>query len=314
LPFSIGTLSSSILDKLSVRSNIGYANVQGLTKDIGLTGIQFNVATSIFYVSYVLIETPAAIVVKKVKFSRMIPAIAMGWGIVCLCTGFVQNYGGLIATRLLLGAMEGGLFPSLTLYLMSWYKREELARRMCFLFGRSLGFPQMLILGAAALAGAFGGLIAYGILHMDGVGGYAGWRWYNKIIVLMLIRRLYIIEGLITIVFGFAVFWLLPDKPEHAYFLNVQDKENMAVRGEQMRHYQGADVFEWRQTRLAFKDFKLYLRLSSLEGELMNSALCQFGADVCLYGFSTFLPIIIEAMGYSAVRAQYLTIPGSHHI
>ena len=41
------------------------------------------------------------------------------------------------------------------------------------------------------------------------------------------------------------------------------------------------------------------------------SALCQFGADICLYGFSTFLPIIIEAMGYSAVEAQYLTIPGN---
>jgi hypothetical protein len=45
-----------------------------------------------------------------------------------------------------------------------------------------------------------------------------------------------------------------------------------------------------------------------------ESALCQFGADVCLYGFSTFLPIIIEAMGYTAVKAQYLTIPGSSSI
>lgn len=35
----------------------------------------------------------------------------------------------------------------------------------------------MLMIGAAALAGAFGGLIAFGILHMDGVAGYAGWRW-----------------------------------------------------------------------------------------------------------------------------------------
>jgi MFS family permease len=106
-----------------------------MTTDIHLTGIEFNVATSIFYVSYVLIETPAAIFVKKAKFSRMIPAIAMAWGIVCLSTGFIENYAGLIITRLLLGACEGGLFPSLTLYLMSWYKREELAKRMCFLFG-----------------------------------------------------------------------------------------------------------------------------------------------------------------------------------
>jgi len=256
------------------RSNIGYANVQGMSTDINLTGNQFNVATSIFYVTYVLIETPAAVVVKSAKFSRMIPAVALGWGLVCLCTGFIQNYPGLLVTRLLLGAAEGGLFPSLTLYLMSWYKRDELAKRMCFLFG------------AAAIAGAFGGLIAFGILHMDGAAGYAGWRW------------LYIIEGAITIVFAFSTFWLLPDKPEHAYFLNARDKEIMATRLEQERIYAGNDQFAWREVKLAFKDLKLYI-----------SAICQFGADVCLYGFSTFLPIIIQAMGYDSVSAQYLTIP-----
>lgn len=29
----------------------------------------------------------------------------------------------------------------------------------------------------AALSGAFSGLLAAGITQMDGVGGYAGWRW-----------------------------------------------------------------------------------------------------------------------------------------
>lgn len=31
---------------------------------------------------------------------------------------------------------------------------------------------------ASALSGAFGGLLAYGILYMDGVAGLRGWRWY----------------------------------------------------------------------------------------------------------------------------------------
>jgi MFS family permease len=106
--------------------------------------------------------------------------------------------------------------------------------------------------GAAALAGAFGGLIAYGILHMDGAAGYAGWRW------------LYIIEGAFTILFGFACFWLLPNKPEDAYFLNGKDKENMMIRAEQCRVYQGKEEIEWRQVRSAFKEFKLYVRYSNL--------------------------------------------------
>jgi len=44
--------------------------------------------------------------------------------------------------------------------------REELGVRIAFLFI------------ASALSGAFGGLIALGVLYMDGVNGWSGWRWY----------------------------------------------------------------------------------------------------------------------------------------
>ena len=33
------------------------------------------------------------------------------WGVVATLTGVVQSYGGLIATRLIMGALEAGLFP-----------------------------------------------------------------------------------------------------------------------------------------------------------------------------------------------------------
>jgi hypothetical protein len=44
------------------------------------------------------------------------------------------------------------------------YRREEQAKRVAYLFSCS------------ALSGAFGGLLAYGLLQMDGVSGVAGWR------------------------------------------------------------------------------------------------------------------------------------------
>jgi uncharacterized membrane protein len=43
---------------------------------------------------------------------------------------------------------------------------------------------------AATAAGAFGGLLARGIVEMDGLGGRAGWAW------------IFIIEGLLTFVVG----------------------------------------------------------------------------------------------------------------
>ena len=110
-------------------------------------------------------QFPTSILVKRLQFNRVIPTITFCWGVVCLCTGFVQNFGGLVTTRIFLGFFEGCLFPSMTLFLCNWYTREELGIRIAYLFI------------ASALSGAFGGLIAFGILYMNGVAGWSGWRW-----------------------------------------------------------------------------------------------------------------------------------------
>jgi MFS family permease len=57
---------------------------------------------------------------------------------VCLCTGFVQNFAGLVTTRIFLGFFEGCLFPSMTLFMCNWYTREELGIRVAYLFSKQL--------------------------------------------------------------------------------------------------------------------------------------------------------------------------------
>ncbi|OAA65408.1 high-affinity nicotinic acid transporter [Niveomyces insectorum RCEF 264] len=258
------------------RGNIGYAASQGMIKDLHLVGSQFNIAVSILFVTYITSEFPSALFVKWIGFHRMIPVCAIIWGTVCLCTGFCQSFGSLVAVRLLLGASEGCIFPSLSLLLLNWYKREELAVRITYVWG------------GAALSAAFGGLIAYGVLNMDGVAGYAGWRW------------LYIIEGLITVVFAFACFYLIPKNYETAYFLNEDDKKVMRIRAEQSEAYSGGDGhFKWVDLKLALTDAKVWV-----------NALCQMSCTTITYGFGTFLPLIIEeSFHYSVAEAQYLTIP-----
>lgn len=52
------------------------------------------------------------------------------------------------------------------------------------------------------LASAFSGIIAYGLIHLNGRGGLAGWRW------------IFVVEGLLTVVIGFGGYWLLVDFPD----------------------------------------------------------------------------------------------------
>ncbi|KIV87121.1 hypothetical protein PV11_02689 [Exophiala sideris] len=258
------------------RGNIGFAATQGMAADIGLKGNQLNAAVSIFYATYVLAELPTSLYVKRLQFHRVIPAITFCWGLVCMSAGFVQNFPGLVVTRLLLGWFEGCLFPSMTLLLANWYRREELAQRVSYLFI------------ASALSGAFGGLIAFGILYMDGVAGYPGWRW------------LYILEGLITLVWAVACIFLVPSSYKTAYFLNDEDKKIMAIRESLSESYSGGDGhYKLTDLKLAWKDTKTWLH-----------GISQIGVVTILYGFGTFLPVILKyGFHYTTKQAQYLVIP-----
>jgi fucose permease len=96
---------------LNYRVNIGNARLYGLEEDLGMDSTQFQTAVSILFVTYILSEIPSNLVLKKLRPSRWIAFITVAWGIIATLTGIVQSYGGLIACRLLLGAVEGGLFP-----------------------------------------------------------------------------------------------------------------------------------------------------------------------------------------------------------
>lgn len=95
------------------RVNIGNARLYGMEDDLGMEGNQFQIAVSVLFVTYILSETPSNLVIKYFTPSRYLAFLTVGWGIVATLTGIVQNYAGLLACRVLLGALEGGLFPGM---------------------------------------------------------------------------------------------------------------------------------------------------------------------------------------------------------
>lgn len=258
------------------RVNIGNARLYGLEEDLGMKGDQFQVAVSILFVTYILSELPSNLVIKKFTPSRWLAFLTTGWGIVATLTGIVQSYGGLIACRLILGALEGGLFPGLTIYLTLFYTRKEIALRVGYLFV------------SAAISGSVGGLLAYGIGFMDGVAGQRGWRW------------IMIIEGLPTFVLGISVIFWLANDAESAHYLTPEEKKLMIVRKERQTGYsKSADEFSKADVIKGLKDWKIWV-----------FCLGQFGVDTMLYGVSTFLPTIIRGLGtWTTAEVQCLTIP-----
>jgi len=160
VPIIMLTYLSCFLD----RSSIGNVQVAGMPEDINASPSQFSTAVSIFYVTYVLLESVWAVLMKRLTPRNILTGLCIVWSICTIFTGFIQNVASLYAMRLILGACEAGLFPCLNLYLTMVYRREEQAKRVSYL------------MSCAAISGAVGGLLAYGLLQMDGIGGKAGWR------------------------------------------------------------------------------------------------------------------------------------------
>ncbi|TXT15626.1 hypothetical protein VHUM_00129 [Vanrija humicola] len=256
------------------RANIGNAAVGGMVKDLHFPPNGLSVATSIFFVTYVVFEIPATMLLRTLRPSRMIPACVIIWGAVVLGNGFAKNYATVIACRLLLGICEAGLFPSLVLYMTSFYQREELALRTCYLFV------------ASCVSGIVGGLIATGFLKMHGLRGLAGWQW------------LYTIEGALTILIGIGSAFVIADTHESAGYLTERQHFLMRVRAAKSAAYTRDDGFVWADFKRHARDPMIYL-----SGFVL---LCM---DVCMYGFSTFLVVIINGLGFTPIVSQALTAP-----
>jgi MFS family permease len=67
--------------------------------------------------------------------------------------------------RIILGALEAGMYPGSVYLLSTWYPRYELQKRNAAFY----------LIGS--MASGFGGILAYGLMQMDGIAGKAGWEW-----------------------------------------------------------------------------------------------------------------------------------------
>jgi MFS family permease len=72
----------------------------------------------------------------------------------------------MVDDRFLLGCAEAGFFPGIVYYFTLWYRPHERATRLALFYS------------ASAVAGAFGGVLAYAILSsMEGVAGLHDYQW-----------------------------------------------------------------------------------------------------------------------------------------
>ncbi|KAF8604714.1 MFS general substrate transporter [Ceratobasidium sp. AG-I] len=257
------------------RANIGNARVAGLQKDLKMSNHQYSIVLTVTYVPYIACELPSNLLIKKVGPHRLLPGIVFAWGIVTALQGLVHNYSGLIATRFFLGLCEGGLLPGIVLYMSAFYRRDQLQLRLALLFS------------ATSLAGAFSGLLAAALVKLDGRHGRPGWAW------------IFILEGVFTSLFGIFAFFVMPASPHQVRALSTAETQAVTdMLRDDGNDTTAHEAFSWSAIFSAFK-----------APQVMLLCIPLFFSGVTLFGLAFFVPSIVNAMGYSPVRTQLMTVP-----
>lgn len=128
----------------------------------------------------------------------------LSWGIISACMASIKTPTEFYVMRFALGAAEAGFFPGIILYLSHWFPDS-----------RRAGIVST-FMTATAIAGVIGSPLSGYLLQLHGLGGLDGWQW------------LFLIEGIPSVLAGFAVFFLLPNSPAQAPWLTAPERESLS--------------------------------------------------------------------------------------
>lgn len=260
------------------RANIGNAKIAGFQKDLHLGGYDYNRVLSVFYISYILFEIPSNMACKWIGPGWFIPTISLGFGICSICTAFVHNIHSASGVRFLLGMFEAGMMPGIAYYLSRWYRRSELAFRLS------------LYIVMAPLAGAFGGLLASGILKLSHFGGLHTWR------------MIFAIEGIITCCLSLISFITLTDRPATASWL-TQEEKDLAIARVKSERVATTEVLDRIDKPKILRGIFSPITLSTAFIFLLN--------NVTVQGLAFFAPTIVGTIypKSSVISQQLHTVP-----
>src|SRR5207253_1043920 len=265
LPFLFLLYVANYLD----RTNIAYATL-GMKGDLGLTDSVFGTASGIFFIGYLGLQIPGALLVERWSARLLLAITLITWGALTTLTGFVRTPLELYGARFLLGAAEAGFFPGVIVYLSHWFIYQDRAKAVARFMS---AIPIAYILGGP-LAGAI-----LGIHWLE----TPGWRW------------LFLLEGVPAVLLGIVTLFVLPDWPNEAHWLAPNERDWINAR-----------LAEERAAKAYVKQNRLRIILRHLATVIMLT----LGLFFCYSGgyiFWFWMPTLLKRMtGWSNVHVGWI--------
>ena len=203
LPFLFVLYIANYLD----RTSVAYAAI-GMARDLGFTDHVLGMGIGVFFVSYVALQIPGAVLAQRWSARGTICASMIVSGFLTALTAVVHTPAQLYLARFLLGAAEAGFFPGVIVHLSHWFVQEDRAKAT----GNFMAaIPVSLIIGSPVA----GWILSHNWFMIE------GWRW------------LFFLEGIPAILLGTVAFSFLTDWPPQARWLRIEQRQWISQKLEQ---------------------------------------------------------------------------------
>jgi ACS family tartrate transporter-like MFS transporter len=252
------------------RANVAFAKLT-MAKDLGFDEEIFGTGFGIFFLGYVLLEVPGALLVERWSARKMMSRIMITWGIVTACTALVKTPAQFYGMRFLLGLAEAGFFPGAIVYLTHWFPARDRARALALLIiaapiaqlvSQRLSVP-LLRFGTTEIVNQVA-------VTTPPLFGLYGWQ------------IVYIVWAVPAVVLGVVVFLKLTDRPAQARWLTPDERAALETTLARERAAQGVVT---------------HLRLGQAlrNPAILLLALANFLITSAHYGLEAFLPTILQS-------------------
>src|SRR5262245_40414607 len=125
LPFLCVLYMVAYLD----RANIAFAKLS-MSADLGFSEAIYGFGAGIFFIGYLLLEVPGALIVERWSARRWFARILVSWGLCTVIVGFIKTPMQFYVSRFLLGVAEAGFYPGIIVYLTHWFPRKMRAQAL----------------------------------------------------------------------------------------------------------------------------------------------------------------------------------------
>lgn len=186
------------------RANVGFAKLR-MARDLNFSEEVFGLGIGIFFIGYLVLEIPGALLVERWSARKWFTRILISWGCISALTAFVRTPTEFYIARFVLGIAEAGFFPGIIVYFTHWFTAVDRARALS---GLVMAVPFSLALGAPVSAA---------LLDVNWL-GWAGWKW------------MFILEGIPAVILGVVTWFTLTDRPRHAAWLTPQERDYLEDR------------------------------------------------------------------------------------